>query len=87
MNANTTYNNPTNLYWNRIKGASYETKLALIAKLSNALMEESRDKKNTPISASSFYGVWNDNEYDETADELINHIRESRSFKNDIQAF
>ncbi|WP_195406386.1 hypothetical protein [Bacteroides congonensis] len=70
-----------NSYWNVLKDLSSEAKLELIARLSNSLLNKEEDKKT---SASSFYGVWKD---DEDADCLIEEIRASRKFKNDIEAF
>lgn len=38
-------------------------------------------------SAFHFYGVWRDNDYRMSADELVKKIKDSRKFKNDVDAF
>ena len=38
-------------------------------------------------SASHFYGVWRDNDYRMSSDELVKEIKDSRKFKNDVDAF
>lgn len=70
-----------NSYWNVLKDLSNEAKLELIARLSNSLLNKEVEK---PISASSFYGVWKD---EESADCLNEEIKASRRFKDDIDAF
>jgi aspartyl/asparaginyl beta-hydroxylase (cupin superfamily) len=87
MKTNTAYPQMTDLYWNHIKNASKEIKLALIAKLSESLIHEDGEAKETEISASNFYGVWKDTEFEEDADSLAEHIHKSRSFNNNIEAF
>lgn len=74
----------SNDYWNIIKDVSDEVKLDLIARLSNSLLRPKVKKKVR--TASSFYGVWKDTDSMD-ADRLINEIRESRRFKDDIEAF
>lgn len=74
----------SNDYWNIIKDVSDEVKLDLIARLSNSLLRP-RVKRNVR-SASSFYGVWKDADSMD-ADSLTKEIRESRRFKDDIEAF
>lgn len=76
--------NPINGYWNLLKFLSDDIKLELIAKLSNSIVSKTKTPK---ISASRFYGVWGDADFDMSADELVREIKESRSFKDDIEAF
>lgn len=38
-------------------------------------------------SAFLFYGVWQDNDYRMSADEFVKEIKDSRNFKNDVDAF
>jgi len=76
--------NPTNGYWNLLKFLSDDIKLELIAKLSNSIVSKTKAQK---ISASRFYGVWDDADFDMSADELVREIKESRSFQDDIEAF
>ncbi|WP_304252347.1 hypothetical protein [Parabacteroides gordonii] len=63
---------------------SDDVKLDLIARLSNSLLRP-RGKKKVH-SASSFYGVWKDTDSMDV-DSLTKEIRESRRFKDDIEAF
>lgn len=74
--------NNTDRYWNLLKDLSNEMKLDLIARLSNSMRKEN---KTEHVSASRFYGVWNDDCID--ADRLVSEVKESRKFKDDITAF
>lgn len=38
-------------------------------------------------STSHFYGVWRDNDYRMSADEFVKEIKDSRNFRNDVEAF
>lgn len=71
----------TNSYWNVLKDLSNEAKLELIARLSNSLLRKEEVKST---SASDFYGVWKDGDFNE---DLEREIKASRKFKNDIEAF
>ncbi|MBC5619701.1 hypothetical protein [Butyricimonas hominis] len=71
-----------NSYWNVLKDLSREVKLDLIARLSNSLLQKEEGKK---VSASSFYGVWHDNDFEDT--DINEAIKTSRKFKDDIEAF
>lgn len=51
-----------NSYWNVLKDLSKEAKLELIARLSNSLLHPEEEKH---VSASSFYGVWQDDDMPE----------------------
>ena len=77
--------NTTNNYWSILKFLSSDMKLELIAKLTNSLL--SRNKKAKEIDAPQFYGTWKDADFPMDADEMVNEIKESRKFKNDIEAF
>ncbi len=70
-------------YWNLLKNLSTEVKLELIAKLSNSLLS----KPHPSVSASQFYGVWSDSDFNMSSDELASKIKESRKFKDDVEAF
>ena len=76
--------NTTNNYWNLLKFLSDNIKLALIAKLSNSLVAKPKGRK---VSASDFYGVWNDADFDMSSDELVKEIKSSRTFKDGMEAF
>ncbi len=74
----------TNNYWNLLKFLSDDIKLALIAKLSNSIVAKPKVKM---VSASDFYGVWKDSDFDMNSDELAKEIKASRTFRDDIEAF
>lgn len=76
--------NTTNNYWNLLKFLSDDIKLALIAKLSNSLVAKSKEKTT---SASDFYGVWKDSDFNMSSDELVKEIKASRTFKDEVEAF
>ena len=76
--------NTADNYWNLLKNLSNDVKLELIAKLSNSLVHKTKEQ---PISASRFYGVWSDDDFRMSSDELVAEIKESRKFKDDIEAF
>lgn len=73
----------TDRYWNLLKDLSNEMKLDLISRLSNSMRKEN---KTEHVSASRFYGVWNDNDSMD-ADRLVEEVRMGRKFKDDITAF
>ncbi len=73
----------TDRYWNLLKDLSNEMKLDLIARLSNSMRKEN---KTEHVSASHFYGVWNDDDCMD-ADSLVVEVRKDRKFKDDITAF
>lgn len=74
----------SNSYWNVLKDLSDEVKLDLISRLSQSLLCSKTEKKT--ISASSFYGVWEDSDSLDV-DRLVREVRESHYFKDDIEAF
>ena len=69
--------NRTNNYWNILKFLSNDIKLQLIAKLSNSIVAT---PEISSISASRFYGVWDDEDFDMSSEELAHEIKASRSF-------
>lgn len=76
--------NTADNYWSLLKYLSRETKLELIAKLSNSLVRKTQER---PLSASRFYGVWTDYDFKRSSDELAAEIKASRKFKDDMEAF
>lgn len=73
-----------NNYWHVLKDLSNDAKLELIARLSNSLLPTKKKVKTS--SASSFYGMWKDDDSLD-ADCLNEEIKASRRFKDDIEAF
>lgn len=75
----------TNNYWNLIKDAGNEVKLALIKRLSEAVMPVVANKKSKKkkVKAADFAGMWSDEEYMEPED-IIKIIKSERQFKKDI---
>lgn len=71
--------NETNSYWNLIKGAGNEVKLALIKRLSDAVLPAvSRTKsRKSKYTADEFAGIWSDEEYMD-AEEMVKVIRDGR---------
>lgn len=67
-------------YFGFLKNLNSESKLDLISKLSQSLREERRTKN---ISLKSLFGAY---ETDETAEEIIKEIRESRVFNRNIES-
>lgn len=77
--------NTTGNYWNMLKSLSSDVKLELIARLSSSLTKTSGRAK--PVTASRFYGIWNDDDFDMAAEDMNDEIRASHRFKDDIEAF
>lgn len=73
----------TENYWNLIKDAGNEVKLALIKKLSDALKPAVAEKKTRKkkYTADDFAGMWSD-EYFMDVDELNKMIRDGRHVKS-----
>ena len=44
-----------------------------------------KKEEGKKVSASSFYGVWHDNDFEDT--DINEAIKTSRKFKDDIEAF
>ena len=66
-------------HWNILKSLDYDTKLDIIAMLTQSLKQKNRRKK---VSAKKFYGIWPDDGM--TADEFVDKLRNERSFNQDI---
>ena len=73
----------TENYWDLIKDAGNEVKLALIKRLSEALKPAVADKKprKKKYTADDFAGMWSD-DYFMDADELNKIIRNGRHVKS-----
>jgi hypothetical protein len=73
----------TESYWNLIKDAGNEVKLALIKKLSDAVRPAVAEKKSRKkkYTADDFAGMWSD-EYFMDVDELNKLIRDGRQVKS-----
>lgn len=73
----------TDSYWDLIKDAGNEVKLALIKKLSDAVMTAVAEKKprKKKYTADDFAGMWSD-EYFMDVDELNKLIRDGRHMKS-----
>lgn len=75
----------TNNYWELIKDAGNEVKLALIKRLSDAVMPvvaKAKPRKRK-MKAADFAGLWSDEDYMEPED-IIKILKSERQFKNDI---
>lgn len=69
--------NLADYYYSLLKSLSKETKLHLIKKLTDSLLEEKTTKKHADIDKlRSLFGAWSD---EPDADELIEEIRKSRT--------
>ncbi len=60
------------------------SKLEIISRLSLSMQRKEEVEKEEQVSASMFYGVF---EGSETAEELINDIRDARVFNRKIEDF
>lgn len=73
----------TNNYWNLIKDAGSEVKLALIKRLSDALVPVvTHSNKADKVKATDFAGIWKDEEYLEP-EEIIKLIKSERKFSHE----
>lgn len=83
--ATITIERETSNYWNLIKDAGNDVKLALIHRLSEALLKtgstKKSTKKNAETTAADFAGAWSDEEYMEPED-IIQMLKSERKFKN-----
>ncbi len=68
-------------YFGLLSGLGRENKIRLIARLSNSIIE---DKKNKSEIVDTLYGSFIS---DKTDDELINEIKNSRHFNRQIESF
>ena len=73
----------TNNYWNLIKDAGNEVKLALIKRLSDALSPAVAEKKTRrkKYTADDFAGIWDDEHY-MAAEDINKAIRDARHVKS-----
>jgi hypothetical protein len=78
----------TNSYWNLIKDAGNEVKLALIKRLSDAVMPAvaQKSEKKKKYTADYFAGIWSDEEFKDADDmaKIIREGRHARSNRDDI---
>lgn len=74
----TTSISTTNNYWNILKNLSDDIKIDLITLLSSSL----KSKKEEPVSASNFYGIWGDDGM--KTEEFVDELRASRKFNHEI---
>jgi hypothetical protein len=85
--ATITLERETSNYWNLIKDAGNDVKLALIHRLSEALLKTGSNqrstKKKVETTAADLAGAWSDEEYLEPED-IIQILKSERKFKNDI---
>jgi hypothetical protein len=68
-------------YYGLLRSLSKENKLKLIAKLSNSMIEEVVEDETL---VDRFFGAFKS---DKSAEEIIQEIRESRTFNRTIEAF
>lgn len=74
-------------YWNLIKDASNEVKLALIKRLSDALRPAVAEKKaKKKYTADDFAGIWDD-EHFMPAEDINKAIRDARHVKSGRDEF
>jgi hypothetical protein len=73
----------TNNYWNLIKDAGNEVKLALIKRLTDALAPAVAEKKarRKKYTADDFAGIWDDEHY-MAAEDINKAIRDARHVKS-----
>ena len=66
-------------HWNTLKYLDNNTKLDIIALLTQSLKHPEKRKK---ISAKKFYGIWGDDGL--TAEDFIKELKNERKFSQDI---
>lgn len=79
----------TNNYWNLIKDAGNEVKLALIKRLSDALapaVAEKKTRRKKKLNASDYAGIWDDEHY-MAAEDINKAIRDARHVKSSRDEF
>lgn len=72
------------IYWNSIKNLGKDVKLALIAKLSNSLLDTPTHSA-TEGWTKEFCGMWNDDS--RSTDEIIDDIHKSRTFIRTVETW
>ena len=80
MDTSTHNINVIDYYYGFLKNLKHDSKLDLISKLSESLKST---EKNNEISLQSLFGAYKS---DETAEEIIASLRESRVFNRNIEA-
>jgi len=68
-------------YFGLLNSLSRENKIKLIARLSNSILDEISEEENV---IDRFFGAFKS---DKSAEEIINEIRDSRTFTRTIEAF
>ncbi len=66
-------------HWYTLKSLDYDTKLDIIAMLTQSLKQKDSHKN---FSAKTFYGIWPDDGM--SADEFVDELKKERSFNQDI---
>jgi predicted metal-binding transcription factor (methanogenesis marker protein 9) len=69
-------------YYGLLRNLSKETKIKLIAKLSNSIIEDNTSENENVVD--NFFGAFKSNK---SAEEIIKEIRESRTFNRTIEVF
>jgi len=69
-------------YYGLLRNLSKETKIKLIAKLSNSIIADNTSENENVVD--NFFGAFKSNK---SAEKIIKEIRESRSFNHTIEAF
>lgn len=69
-------------YFGLLNSLNRESKIKLIAKLSNSIVEETTEEKINKVE--KFFGAFKS---DKSAEEIIKEIKESRAFNRTIEAF
>ncbi len=80
MNGTTENINPADYYFSLLKNLKPNSKLDLIAKLSESLKSQ---EKNEEVTLDSLFGAYHS---DETAEEIIASLRLSRTFNRKTEA-
>ena len=69
-------------YYGLLRNLSKETKIKLIAKLSNSIIADNTSENENVVD--NFFGAFKSNK---SAEEIIKEIRESRTFNRTIEVF
>ena len=69
-------------YYGLLRNLSKETKIKLIAKLSNSIIEDNTSENENVVD--NFFGAFKSNK---SAEEIIKEIIESRTFNRTIEVF
>lgn len=74
-----------------IMAIAIKTIPVLTGEMAKRFVEMAEDSNHKVVmmkkSAFHFYGVWRDNDYRMSADEFVKEIKDSRNFRNDVEAF